>query len=255
MPKLGRPIDVAHGHLKDAIIDAETDGPASFGGAGAEVVVFRQADDPGAVGPGMLWIDTSSDDPTTIRIRDADDADWLPLIAVYADGTIGFERDSFGLALSGTDLSLTSPGPIHVTGFSGGSGDSGGSAVLTGGDGDDGDTSGASVTAGAGSEVADGRVSIRTADQRGHVGQVLVSGSAALDSSNGAVWGGVGGGDAPGGLPAAGTLPIFLATNPKGLHVWDGDSWVAIKAAHVADGASVDDLRDALVAAGLMEGS
>jgi hypothetical protein len=52
-------------------------------GAGGATTVYVQAADPGAVGAGLLWVDTTGD-PVIVSMRDAGNAGWVELLEVAA---------------------------------------------------------------------------------------------------------------------------------------------------------------------------
>jgi hypothetical protein len=71
-------------------------------GAGGATTVYVQADDPGAVGAGLLWIDTSGS-PYSLKVRDALDAAWSQVMTL-PDSTS--RRAPFELELENGDVNL-----------------------------------------------------------------------------------------------------------------------------------------------------
>lgn len=66
-------------------------------GAGGATTVYVQAVDPGAVGAGLLWIDTSGS-PYSLKVRDALDAVWSQVMTLpdsdLAPGTFELELEN-----------------------------------------------------------------------------------------------------------------------------------------------------------------
>lgn len=111
--------------------------------------IYVQDDDPGAVGAGTLWIDTTTPGPPWhIAIRNAADDGWDDIFKEYvgtsdftisgAEGTTGVAGGGVSLSGGTGDAEATSGAFIGVSGGDVGSGGSGflraGSASLTGGE-------------------------------------------------------------------------------------------------------------------------
>lgn len=123
---------------------------ADIDGLATSTVVYRQTDDPGAVGPGALWLDTTTPGPPwRVLIRDASDTGWTDLLAAY-------------IAAAG----------INLTARPGGLGESGEQALLQGGSGDAGAMDGAAVGAGGGVPGSPGRAFIYTGGSTGARGEI-----------------------------------------------------------------------------------
>jgi hypothetical protein len=168
--------------------------------SGGPQTVYVQDADPGAVGAGKVWVDTTLS-PPRFYIRSSSNANWaLRLANAFGE----FKIDNTTALLQGAD------GAADTAGIA---------ARLYGGDGNDGDGAGARVEALAGAaDGTDGRLRFTTVNDSGSDGQAIVS-----DGNTTSKWGGVKtGSGAPSGAPS-GFLPLYL--DGSNLYVWDGAAW------------------------------
>jgi hypothetical protein len=155
--------------------------PSSSRGGGGPQTVYVSDDDPGEVGFGVVWIDTSLNDSEApvLKVRNDANDDWDSQLALFSN------LATEGLYLTGrpgeagltSNIRLSRTGLTTIRGRDGVADDGGGAAVLTGGHGDDGTTNGAAVYADAGSSdgVTHGKLSLTTEGTEGTAGQVLTA--------------------------------------------------------------------------------
>jgi hypothetical protein len=168
--------------------------------------------------------------------------------ANFPDGGLG----AF-LELSAGEDTVGGQASIKANDFTGSGNGNGGSLELDGGKG----------KSGAGDQPGGGAIAANGGDESGDGGSVDISGGGAKIATGGATGGSIYLSAGPGILDGNSTNAAAIAVgggkangDPGVVHVYsDGVSFDLKQAAHVSDGSTVDQLRDALIAAGLMAAS
>lgn len=156
------------------------------GGGAGTTNLYVQDSDPGAVGAGKLWLDTSgSQPPRNILVRNDTDDDWEDLLVDYlADNTGGagilLRTENPDPTATGGSVQLRPGsggvgGVVAFTGGNGAAGQIGGQVSIDSGTGDDGNQDGAEVLLHGGSTTAPGFLEIYTDGSTGTIGQVLTA--------------------------------------------------------------------------------
>jgi hypothetical protein len=150
---------------------------SSRGGDGGPQTVYVQDIDPGEVGFGVVWVDTSLDDAAVPvwKVRNAADDDWDSPWAMFA--IVQTEGNRLQNTEDDTSARLNlGVSNAFLTGRDGSALQNGGNANLEGGTGNEFAANGALVVAQAGRGTGEaGRVQVLTDDDTGTIGQVLTA--------------------------------------------------------------------------------